>query len=104
MSIYSYKFSFKENLMTRLQKCFLLWFLCLCDFAFGAGGIDRVNSFAQNIATALYGVGAIILTIAIMWAGFKIMYQGQTLREIAPTLIGGVCVGAASSIAAYLVN
>ena len=69
-----------------------------------AGGLDKVNNFMQNLSTALYGVGAVVLTIAFMWAGFKIMFQGQTLREVAPVFIGGVLVGAASSIAAYIIS
>lgn len=73
-------------------------------FLFGAGGIDKVNSFLENLSTALYGIGAVVLTIAFMWAGFKIMFQGQTLREVAPVLIGGVLVGAASAIAGYIIS
>lgn len=73
-------------------------------FLFGAGGIDKVNSFLENLSTALYGIGAVVLTIAFMWAGFKIMFQGQTLREVAPVFIGGVLVGAASAIAGYIIS
>lgn len=72
-------------------------------FLFAAGGIDKVNSFLGNLSTALYGIGAVVLTIAFMWAGFKIMFQGQTLREVAPVFIGGVLVGAASAIAGYII-
>lgn len=73
-------------------------------FVFGAGGIDKVNSFLENLSIALYGIGAVVLTIAFMWAGFKIMFQGQTLREVAPVFIGGVFVGAASAIAGYIIT
>ena len=67
------------------------------------GGIDKVNDFMQNLSTALYGIGAVVLTIAFMLAGFKIMFQGQTLREVAPVIIGGVLVGSASALAAFFV-
>ncbi|MCR2108656.1 TrbC/VirB2 family protein [Campylobacter upsaliensis] len=73
-------------------------------FVFGAGGIDKVNSFLENLSIALYGIGAVVLTIAFMWTGFKIMFQGQTLREVAPVFIGGVFVGAASAIAGYIIT
>lgn len=69
-----------------------------------AGGIDKVNTFMENLSTALYGIGAVVLTIAFMWAGFKVMFQGQTLREVAPVFIGGVIVGSASAIAAYIIS
>ena len=71
--------------------------------AAGGGGIDKVNDFMQNLSTALYGIGAVVLTIAFMWAGFKVMFQGQTLREVAPVFIGGVLVGSASALAAFFV-
>ena len=76
----------------------------LANVALAAGGIDKVNDFMQNLSTALYGIGAVVLTIAFMWAGFKIMFQGQTLREVAPVFIGGVIVGSASAIAAYIIS
>lgn len=50
-------------------------------FVFAAGGIDKVNTFMENLSTALYALGAVLLTIAFMWGGSKIMFQGQTLRE-----------------------
>ena len=59
----------------------------LANMALAAGGIDKVNDFMQNLSTALYGIGAVVLTIAFMWAGFKVMFQGQTLREVAPVLL-----------------
>lgn len=76
----------------------------LANVALAAGGIDKVDKFAENLSIALYGIGAAVLTIAFMWAGFKIMFQGQTLREITPVFIGGVIVGSASAIAAYLIS
>lgn len=78
--------------------------ICICQVAFAAGGISKVNTFMQSLSTALYAVGAIVLTIAIMWAGFKIMFQGNTLREVAPVLIGGILVGCASSIAGFMIQ
>jgi len=84
-------------------KLLLLIFLSPI-FVFGAGGIDKVNTFMQNLSSALYAIGAIVLTIAFMWAGFKIMFQGQTLQQVAPTFIGGVIVGSASAIAGYIIN
>lgn len=79
-------------------------FLLLPNFVFGAGGLDKVNSLMSSISNALYVVGVVVLTIAIMWAGFKIMFQGQTLREVAPPLLGGILVGAASGIAGLLIS
>lgn len=86
-----------------MQRALIL-LLASSTLSFAAGGIDKVNTFLQNLSTALYGIGAVVLTIAFMWAGFKIMFQGQTLREVAPVFIGGVLVGAASAIAGYIIS
>ncbi|ENY9646193.1 TrbC/VirB2 family protein, partial [Campylobacter coli] len=56
------------------------------------------------LSTALYALGAVLLTIAFMWGGSKIMFQGQTLREVAPIFIGGVIFGSASAIAGYIIT
>lgn len=68
------------------------------------GGLAKVDTLFQSVQTALYAVGVVVLTIAIMWAAFKVMFQGQTLREVAPTLLGGIIFGAASGIAGLLIN
>lgn len=68
------------------------------------GGLQKVDTLFQSVQTALYAVGAVVLTIAIMWAAFKVMFQGQTLREVAPVLLGGIIFGAASGIAGLLIN
>lgn len=91
-----------------MKKRAKLWavlaLLGMCEVAFAAGGISKVNTLMQNISTALYAVGAIVFTIAIMWTGFKVMFQGNTMRECAPVLIGGVLVAAASSISAWVMS
>ena len=63
----------------------------------------RLIPLRKTFSIALYGIGAAVLTIAFMWVGFKIMFQGQTLREVAPVIIGGVIVGSASALAAFFV-
>lgn len=83
----------------------LLSFISLSPMlVFGSGGIDKVNTFLQNLSTALYAIGAILLTIAFMWGGSKIMFQGQTLREVAPIFIGGILFGSASALAGYFIS
>ena len=76
----------------------------LPNLCFAAGGIDRVNSFLTNLSVALYAIGAIVFTIALIWAGFKVMFQQQTLVQVAPTFIGGILVASASAIAGYMIN
>ncbi len=91
--------------MTSYKRLYALFaFVLLPNLMFGAGGLDKVNSLMTTVSNALYAVGVVVLTIAIMWAGFKIMFQGQTLREVAPPLLGGILIGAASGIAGLLIS
>ena len=90
--------------MIKLFNSVIIAILLLPSFTFGAVGLNKVNTLMTSISNALYAVGVVVLTIAIMWAGFKIMFQGQTLREVAPPLLGGILIGAASGIAGLLIS
>ncbi|CUU79174.1 TrbC/VirB2 family protein [Campylobacter fetus subsp. venerealis] len=86
------------------KSFFLLGVIFISSFAFAAGGIDKVNTLAENIQTALLVAGVAILSIAIIIAGYKVMFMGSGFREVAPTLVGGVLVGSATAIAGFILN
>ena len=44
-----------------------------------------------------------VVTIAIIWAGFKMIFQGARLADVANVLIGGTLVGGAAAFASYIV-
>lgn len=69
-----------------------------------AGGLGNANKLFENIAVALKGVSAIILTLAVMVAGYKIMWGGSTVREVAPFIIGGIILGSAAYIASLIAS
>lgn len=69
-----------------------------------AAGVERVNKTVEMIQTALTSIAVAVVTIAIMVAGYKIIFGGQTFREVSPLLIGGVLIGAAAEIASRLVG
>lgn len=68
-----------------------------------SGGLNGANQLFQNIALALKGVSAVVLTIAVMVAGYKIMWGGSTVREASPFIIGGIIVGSAAYIASLII-
>ncbi len=67
-------------------------------------GIGRVNTVMSNIQTVLVGVAVTAFTIALMWAGFKMAFQHAKWSEISNIVIGGIIVGGAAGIAAWLIN
>ncbi|MDH2998053.1 hypothetical protein A1D22_09205 [Pasteurellaceae bacterium LFhippo2] len=60
---------------------------------------SKATTLIQNINSWLTGISVTVITMAILVAGYKILFQGQTFREVAPILIGGVIIGGASAIA-----
>ena len=61
-------------------------------FSAGAGTLSTVIVWMQ-------GIGVLVCTIAVMWAAFKIMFQGARINDVAPAFIGGVLFGSAAIIA-----
>lgn len=66
--------------------------------------ISKVNQVMTNVQTVLLGVAVTLFTVAIMWAGFKMAFQQAQWSEISNVVIGGILVGGAAGIAAWLVN
>ena len=44
------------------------------------------------------------MTIAILWAGYKVLFKGAALMEVAGPLMGAVLIGAGPWIAEILVG
>lgn len=60
---------------------------------------EKATSLITKIQTWLRTISVAVVTIAIVVAGYKIIFQGQTFREVAPILVGGIVIGAAAEIA-----
>lgn len=69
-----------------------------------AAGFDKVNDTVTNVNTILVTISIAVVTIAIIWAGFKMIFQGARLADVSNVLIGGTLVGGAGAMAAYIVS
>jgi len=69
-----------------------------------AAGFDKINDTIVNVNTILATISVAVVTIAIVWAGFKMIFQGARLTDVANVLIGGTLVGGASAMASYIVS
>lgn len=65
--------------------------------------LSQVNTLLNTIQTTLLGVGGVICSIAIIWAGFRMMFQHARFGDIANVFIGGLFVGCATVIAGMLI-
>ena len=58
-----------------------------------------MDNFFSTLNGWLSAAGALIMTSAIMVAGYKVMFGGQAIREVTPILLGGILIGGAAMIA-----
>lgn len=68
------------------------------------GGTTSVETLFGTIKTTMENVSLVVVTIAVIWAGYKVLFQGNQLQEVAKPLIGGIMIGAAGWIASLLVK
>lgn len=73
----------------------LLPSLALADEDLGA----TTCTFFNKINSVLNGLSIVVVTIAIVFAGYKVAFAHARIAEVAPVLIGGILIGAASQIA-----
>ena len=62
-----------------------------------AQGFDKINTTITNVNTILTTISIAVVTCAIIWAGFKMIFQGARLADVANVLIGGTLVGGAAA-------
>ncbi|WP_428424408.1 TrbC/VirB2 family protein [Methylibium sp.] len=68
-----------------------------------AQGFDKINTTVTNVNAILVTISIAVVTIAIIWAGFKMIFQGARLADVANVLIGGTLIGGAAAFASYIV-
>ena len=66
--------------------------------------IEKLTSVLENVRTTILGVGVVLFTIMIAWAGYKMGFQQARWTEVSNIVIGAVLVGGASAIAGWLIN
>ncbi len=69
-----------------------------------AQGFDKIEDTVNNVNAILVTISVAVVTISIIWAGFKMIFQGARLADVANVLIGGTLVGGAAAFAAYIVS
>ncbi len=70
----------------------------------GGGSFDKINTTVTNVQAILVTISIAVVTIAIIWAGFKMIFQGARLADVANVLIGGTLIGGAAAFASYIVS
>jgi type IV secretion system protein VirB2 len=63
---------------------------------------DRLNAKLSNVQAALLGIGVIVVTCALLWIAYRMIFQHAKWAEMTQVFWGGAIGGSASVIAAWL--
>lgn len=67
-------------------------------------GFARVTDMFDEVNGWLIAAGVSIMTMAILWVGWKVTFRGATMEDISKPLIGGIILGTAPVLAGLLMN
>lgn len=110
--------SSKFKVVGQCSNASLSYFLSLAAFAvffiapevlaqptpdFGETG-EKVCGFFDNINGLLNMASVAVVTIAVIFAGYQIAFAHKRIADVAPILIGGLLIGAATQIAKMLIG
>ncbi|QVN18976.1 TrbC/VirB2 family protein [Burkholderia pyrrocinia] len=65
---------------------------------------SQASTILNQVSAALTAIGVVTCTIAIMWAGFKMLFQHVQFGDIAKIFIGAILIGGASTMAGVLLS
>lgn len=65
-----------------------------------ADGFSTANTSLMKVSTGLHSLAAATITIAVMWVGYKVLWDGKTIRECWNILLGGILIAGAAEWAA----
>jgi type IV secretion system protein VirB2 len=66
--------------------------------------IDSLSKVLEKIQNVLYGTGVLVITVAIMWAGYKLAFSHSSLQDVAKPFLGAILIGAAAGIAGAIID
>ena len=64
-------------------------------------GFNKANETLSNTSTGLLGLAAVTITLATMWVGYKVLYDGKILHDMRYMIIGAILIVGASGFGAY---
>lgn len=74
--------------------------------ALAAGGVsgESVQTLFETVLDVLQTASVPIVTIAVCWAGYKVIWGGSAIQEVGPLVVGAILIGASPWVAELLVQ
>lgn len=79
-----------------------VWLLAFTEPAFAA--INAGETLLKDIEGWLKALGLTIITIALMFVGFRMAFQAAEWKDVAPVFWGGILIGAAATVGPMFIN
>ena len=64
-------------------------------------GFNKANETLSITSTGLLGLAAVTITLATMWVGYKVLFDGKSLHDMRNVIIGAILIVGASGFGAY---
>jgi len=64
-------------------------------------GFNKANDTLSNTSAGLLGLAAVTITLATMWVGYKVLFDGKSLQDMRNVIIGAILIVGASGFGAY---
>jgi len=78
--------------------------LLLIQVAFAAGGFGKAEEIATDVQTTLHTLAVVVVAIAFMIVGYRMIFQGARFVDVLLIFIGGIIIGASLELAAMVVE
>ena len=77
----------------------------LSGAAMAAGGVsgESIETLFETVLDALQMASVPVVTIAVCWAGYKVIWGGSAIQEVGPLVVGAILIGASPWVAELLV-
>lgn len=65
---------------------------------------STASTLLGNVNAWMLGIGGVIVTCALMFVGFRMVFQAAEWKDVAPVFWGGVLIGSAAALGPQLIN
>src|SRR5690606_18709331 len=65
---------------------------------------STAGTLLANVNTWMLGIGGVVVTCALMFVGFRMVFQAAEWKDVAPVFWGGVLIGSAAAIGPQLIS
>ena len=100
----------KKILNNIITNCIEIWkilvFLTIQipTVVYAQAQFTKLNSTLQSVVSLLQGAGVLVVTIAIIWSGYKMIFQHARWADVSTLVFGAIFIGGAASMASWLIG